>query len=129
MDNQENKCHLPPFISVQDCSLKRYYKVVLVCHNKKEVFQAKQLKLDVDIFYSNNFIDYIKFYSNAKAGIVNRVHGGFIMAAYGIPSIVIGSDSRAKMTEMLNLPNYFVEDISLEQIMEKFCLTPANDIY
>ena len=54
----------------------------------------------------------MKFYARAKWGIMNRVHGAFMMASFGKPAIVIGNDSRAKMIENLSLPSYYVNDVS-----------------
>ena len=109
--------------------IKKHHKVVLVCHNKNELELAKKIDNNIDTFYSNNFIDYIKFYSQAIAGITNRVHSSFMMAAFGKPSIVIGTDSRARMTEMIGLKNYFVEDVTADMIIEEFNLLLNKQSY
>lgn len=95
-------------------------KVVLVCHNKKELFEAQKFTSLSNIFYSRNFIDYINFYSQAKAGILNRVHGAFLLSSFGIPAIIVGSDSRARMGDVMGIQNYFVEEASTDFILKQF---------
>jgi hypothetical protein len=97
--------------------LKKNNNIILVAHNQEEFEHALKIAPQSQIFISNNYIDYIKFYSRAKLGIMNRVHGAFCMASFGIPSIVIGSDSRARMADSLEIMNYFVEDATYEQLL------------
>jgi len=95
--------------------------VILSCHNKKEVDEALALDPKAEIFYKkDDFLAYMKFYSKAKFGIVNRVHAGFLMASFGKPSIVIGNDSRARMLEEIGLKSYFVNDIDYALLMEQY---------
>lgn len=92
--------------------LKKRETVVFSCHNQKEVKEALQIDPEAKIFYKeNDHIEYMKFYSKAKFGIMNRVHGAFLLASYGKPSIVIGNDSRSKMAEQIGLKSYFVNDV------------------
>jgi hypothetical protein len=62
----------------------------------------------------------MKFYSKAKFGILNRVHGAFLLASYGKPSIVIGNDSRAKMCEEIGVESFFVNDADYTLLREKY---------
>ncbi len=64
---------------------------------RKEYNHIRLFDSNATIYYNkNNFVEYLRFYSRAKFGILNRVHGAFAMASFGRPSIVIGNDSRAK---------------------------------
>jgi len=85
-------------------------RVVLVCHNHRETDAARRLLPELEIFRSNDHGDYLKCYSRARWGILNRVHGCFALASLGKPSAVVGSDSRAKMVRHLGLPEIFVND-------------------
>jgi hypothetical protein len=87
-------------------------KVVMVCHDKKEFAHARQYLPNIERFYSKKHSDYLELYSKSKWGILNRVHGAFAMASLGKPSAVVGTDSRAKMAEMLTLPVIFVNAVS-----------------
>jgi hypothetical protein len=101
--------------------LKERERVVISCHNQKEVDGALELDPKAEIFYvKDDYLAYMKFYSKAKFGIMNRVHGAFIMASYGKPSVVIGNDSRARMVEEIGLKHYFVNDINYD-ILNKEC--------
>jgi len=110
------------FISIaQEAS--RIGRVVVACHTPQEKELAKTLIPNFERFLvPNDHIEFMKFYARAKWGIVNRVHGAFMMASFGKPAIVIGNDSRAKMIENLTLPSYYVNDVScvgIESLIEQ----------
>lgn len=100
--------------------IRKYEKVVFVCHNQKEVKEAKKINNEADIFFSEDYLDYIRFYSRAKFGIFNRVHGAFILAGFGKPAVVIGNDSRAKMVSEIGMESFFVNDVNFEFLMERY---------
>ena len=101
-------------------NIKKKYKVVFSCHNKKECSEAKKIDPNAEIFFQkNDFLSYMKFYSRAKFGIVNRVHAAFLIASYGNPSLIIGNDSRAKMAAEIGLENYYVNDVDSDLLLEK----------
>ncbi len=110
--------------------LKEKENIVISCHDKKEAKEALEFDPKANIFYKkDDFLAYMKLYSKAKFGIVNRVHAAFMIASFGKPSIVIGNDSRAKMVSEIGLKNYFVNEITNE-ILEKeyeFLKNGAND--
>lgn len=86
--------------------------VVLACHNENEAALALELFPTYDRFLvPNDPLAFMRFYSGARFGIVNRVHAGFMLASLGKPVVVIGSDSRARMIELLGLNAYFVNDV------------------
>jgi len=101
--------------------LKEKEKVIVACHNQKEVDEALEFDPKANIFYvKDDYLEYMKFYSKAKFGIMNRVHGAFIMASYGKPSIVIGNDSRARMPEEIGLKHYFVNDVDCDLLNKEY---------
>jgi len=101
--------------------LKKKENVVISCHSQKEVREALEFDPRANIFYEkNDYLAYMKFYSKAKFGIMNRVHGAFMMASYGKPSIIIGNDSRARMAEEIGLKSYFVNEVNYELLMEEY---------
>lgn len=102
-------------------SLKQKERVIISCHNQKEVDEAKELDPNAEIFYvKDDYVEYMKFYSKAKFGIMNRVHGAFLMASYGKPSVVIGNDSRARMPEEIGLKHYFVNDANYKLLNKEY---------
>jgi hypothetical protein len=89
----------------------RMGRVVIACHNQKEKQEVDSFASDYETFIvPNEYKAFMAFYAKALFGIVNRVHAGFMLASLGKPVAVIGTDSRARMVENLNLPNYYVED-------------------
>jgi hypothetical protein len=84
-------------------------RVVIACHTRREQELARQVAPAAETFLvPNEHVEYMRFYAKAKFGVVNRVHAGFMMASLGKPVAVIGSDSRARMINNLNLPSYYV---------------------
>ncbi len=98
--------------------IRKRQKVIFSCHSMNELHWAKEIDSDATIFYSSNFLEYMKFYSRAKFGIMNRIHGAFLMASFGKPSVVIGNDTRAKMVSEIGLKSYFVNDINTKNLLD-----------
>jgi hypothetical protein len=100
--------------------IKTQENVVFACHNEKEVKEAKAIDPSAKIFFSTDFLEYMKFYSKAKFGIVNRVHSAFLMGSYGIPGTIIGNDTRARMGYEIGLESAFVNDADFDYLMSKY---------
>lgn len=101
--------------------LKKKERVIISCHNQKEVNEALELDSDAEIFYKeHDYLAYMKFYSKAKFGIMNRVHGAFLMASYGKPSVIIGNDSRARMATEIGLESIFVNDADSALLQKQY---------
>lgn len=90
--------------------------VLLVCHNQKELSEAHQLIPDAPKFIASTAREYLECYSRARYFIGCRVHGAFATASFGKPAYVIGSDSRARMLEQINLSSVFVNNTSIEDL-------------
>ncbi len=101
-------------------NIAKHERVVFSCHNQKEIDEAKKIDASAEIFFSTDYIEYMKFYSKAKFGILNRVHGAFLIASFGKPAFVIGNDTRAKMTEEIGLTSCFVNDATVDVLMEQY---------
>jgi hypothetical protein len=105
-----------------NCFSRLYYRIketeniVFVCHDKKEINEALAIDRNAKYFFSDRHQDYMKFYARAKYGILNRVHGAFLLASYGKPSVVIGSDTRARMVSEIGIKSHFVSDVSYEEL-------------
>lgn len=111
--------------------IKKKENIVFSCHNQKEVDEVKELDSNAQIFYSKDkYLDYIKFYAKAKFGIMNRIHGAFLIASFGKPAIIIGNDTRARMSSEIGLQNFFVNDVSVDLLLEKYeFLRNGSDSY
>jgi hypothetical protein len=100
--------------------IKANEKIVFACHDEKEVLAARSLFPDAELFFSKNYVDYVALYSNAKFGIVNRVHAGFQLASNLKPSMIIGSDSRAKMAKEIGIESFFVNEVDVDLLLLKY---------
>jgi Polysaccharide pyruvyl transferase len=111
--------------------LKKKERIIFVCHDLKEVKAAKEIDATCEVFYeANDFVAYMNFYSKAKIGIMNRVHGAFLLASLGKPSIIIGNDTRALMAKEIGLKSFFVNDVTKEILFENYShLIGQIDIY
>jgi polysaccharide pyruvyl transferase WcaK-like protein len=99
------------FRRIADC-VEKIGDVVVACHDSKEFALANEVVPDFKTYLvPNNYIEFMKFYSKARFGIVNRVHSAFMLASFGKPATIIGNDSRALMANNLKLPSYYVENV------------------
>lgn len=101
-------------------TISRFEKCVFVCHNQDEVRNAKRIDSNAHLFISHNYKDYIKFYAKAKFGIMNRVHGAFLIASFARPAVLIGNDSRVMMSEEIGLPHVFVNNADYNWLLEQY---------
>lgn len=100
--------------------IKNEEKIIFCCHNLEEYNLAKKMFPDAYHFYSNRYVDYINLFSKSKFGIVNRVHAAFQLASNFKPSFLIGSDSRARMGELIGVETIFVNDVSTEILLSQY---------
>ena len=100
--------------------LSKYEKVKIVCHNHSEKTAVLRILPDADLFISNNYLDYLDFYANAKFGIVNRIHSAYIIASFGRPILLVGADSRAKMATEIDLESMYVNDASYDVLLDRY---------
>ncbi|MCK9613966.1 MAG: polysaccharide pyruvyl transferase family protein [Candidatus Omnitrophica bacterium] len=100
--------------------IKDKYDCVFVCHNQRELQDAKKIDHQAKIFISRNHKEYLRFYAQAKCGVVNRVHAAFAIAGFGRPSFVIGSDSRIRMVEEIGLRHAFVSEVDAKKLLAEF---------
>lgn len=110
-----------------ETTFRDFYKIIrnkehciFVCHNRDEVTEARRIDSRAEIFISRDYLDYVRFYAKAKFGIMNRVHGAFMIANFGRPSFVVGNDSRARMVEEIGLRHVFVNDVDLDMLMNEY---------
>lgn len=99
--------------------LKRDHTVVFSCHDEDEKQSALKIDPAANIFISNDFVDYLKFYAKASFGLVNRVHAAFAMASFGKPSLVVGNDSRTRMLDEIGVEHLYINDVEKEMLSSK----------
>jgi hypothetical protein len=106
----------------------RMGRVVAACHSPAERDLVREVVPDIEAFIvPDDHVEFMRFYSRARFGIVNRVHAGFMLASFGKPVAVIGTDTRALMIKNLSLPSYFVQDVAdPEHIVEQTAAREAD---
>lgn len=103
------------------------FRVVFVCHDQKEVNYIKKIDSNIPYFYrKNNHKAYLEFYSKSLYGILNRVHGAFILKSFGIPVYLIGNDSRTKMGKLINIKHTYINEISYNSLLNFHKLAIKN---
>lgn len=74
--------------------LAKDHACVLVCHDARELAEARRLLPEIPSFFSSDWRDYLKIYSGCRAALLNRVHGAMVAAAAGAPVVLVGNDTR-----------------------------------
>jgi len=92
-------------------------RLVFVCHNAPERDEALKFDPEAEVFFSENYQDYMRFYAKAKYGIMNRVHGAFMLGSLGKPSFLVGNDTRARIIEEIGQRSYFVNDVDASMLL------------
>lgn len=89
-------------------------RVELVCHSTYEHRLAKQLAPDLPAHFPKTEEEYGKIMARAAVGFVSRIHAGIALAGVGVPSLVVGNDTRIGTTAEMGLPSYFTKHLSRE---------------
>lgn len=96
--------------------LRQRERCLFICHNEAEAAAARKIDPEAPIFLSSRFEDYPAIYAKAKYGILNRIHGAFMLASLGKPSFVIGTDTRALMTAEIGLRHAYTNEVDLDRL-------------
>lgn len=87
--------------------LRRDSSLVFICHNRDEVeFCGAFREPGERIFWSATWRDYLDAYAQCEAVVANRVHGAVCAAGFGVPSIIIGNDTRAQIGDLLGIRRF-----------------------
>lgn len=94
-------------------------RVVFIAHDEAERIYMEQFREPGEvIFHSKSYKDYLDFYAECDLVVANRVHGAVAAAGCGVPSIIVGNDSRAEIGQEIGLPVFHVGVHSAERIIE-----------
>jgi hypothetical protein len=95
------------------------YKIKFLAHNVEDYYECKKKFPEYEIIYPKSKSHYFKIADEAVLGICNRLHCALPLASALTPSILIGTDSRILSTKILKIPFYFVNNISLDILINK----------
>lgn len=93
-------------------------RVVLLCHSKYELRLAKQLDPTLPATFPETEHAYAEFIAGAKMGFVSRIHAAIALAGIGVPSVVVGNDTRIGTTAEMGLTSVSTLRASREQIVQ-----------
>jgi SAM-dependent methyltransferase len=98
--------------------LRKLGNIVFICHDIKEKQFAMAFAEPTDIlFYSTSWRDYLDIYSACNVVLANRVHGAVCAAGFGVPSIILGNDTRAQIGDYIGLPRYQSGNVDVSTIV------------
>jgi hypothetical protein len=84
--------------------LRRFGNVLFICHDAQEKEFARSLATSREcIYHSPTWRDYFDVYAACHIVIANRVHGAVCAAGFGVPSIILGNDTRARIGDYIGL--------------------------
>lgn len=112
-DQEKWESEIKRFLSL----LRKDQHIIFIAHDDEEAkFQATLAETNERIFLSDNWHDYLDVYGTCSVVIANRVHGAVCAAGFGVPSIIIGNDSRAEIGRSIGLPVLRAAEIIAEDL-------------
>ena len=97
--------------------LSRRHDVRMLAHDVFEAKLARQLAPELACYQPTDVKSYARAAAGAKAAFVSRIHAAVPLAEIGVPSLVVGNDTRIATVETLGLPTMPVKAASAEAIV------------
>jgi hypothetical protein len=92
-------------------------EVRVVCHTEHDLQAAREIVEEKYIVPPLHYVDLLKLYARCERGLFNRVHAGMVVASFGRPAIVVGTDTRLGMTEPMGVAHHAVGDVTAESLI------------
>lgn len=106
--------------------LSERHDIAFLCHNALETRLAKDLAPQIPQYQPDTVEEYGRLIARAKVGLVSRIHAAIPLAGIGVPSLVVGTDSRLGTVDLLGLPTRYVKEATpdnlestLEELLKK----------
>ena len=97
--------------------LSKRHAVRFLAHNQAEAALAAQFAGDFPCDVPSDVTSYAAAIAGAKAGLVSRIHAAVALASVGVPSFVVGTDTRLGTAAELKLPTRPVKQITSAEII------------
>lgn len=95
-------------------------RLVFICHDTIEVdYAAGFAEPSERIFFAPTWRPYLDIYSACEMVVANRVHGAVLAAGFGVPGIIIGSDTRALIGEPIGLTIFDEKNIVSSDVIQQ----------
>lgn len=102
----------------------REMPIKFIMHEKMELDLARKyfpFSVEGRYILPKSIPEYLNAYGRASVALTSRVHGAYGAASMGTPSVVIGSDSRITMIDLLDLPAVScLEENAAETMIDSF---------
>lgn len=99
--------------------LEKHHPVVMLAHNAYEGKLAQQLAPHLPCHSPTTSQEYARVIKGAKVGIVSRIHAAIPLAGVGVPSVVIGTDTRLGTVEQMGLITRYVKEVNSSWLVEQ----------
>jgi hypothetical protein len=96
--------------------LRGRHQVKFLCHDEREYRLAGRLDPSLERLRPRTVPEYFDMVRDAAAALCNRMHASVALAALGIPSVAVCTDTRLLMVEMLGLPALYVKDAGTDRL-------------
>lgn len=84
--------------------LRRMGRLVFICHDEAEARFARTIAApDERVFVAAGWRPYLDVYSACATVVSCRVHGAVCAAGFGVPGVILGKDTRARIGEYMGL--------------------------
>lgn len=101
--------------------LSRRHRVVVLCHNEIELALARRVLPEYPAHLPTSLSEYGQLITGAGAALVNRLHAAVPLAGVGVPSVLVGTDTRLWAADEFGLPTRYVKHVDaagLEETVE-----------
>jgi Polysaccharide pyruvyl transferase len=86
--------------------ISRRHPIRMLAHSSYEAKLAGEIAPELPCDHPSDTSDYAKTIANAKAGFVSRIHAAVALAGIGVPSVVVGTDTRLGTATTLGLSTF-----------------------
>lgn len=97
--------------------IEQSHPVVFVAHSAREAQDAKKIGENIVVVQPSSLEEYARVAMGAKAALVSRIHAAVPLAGMGIPSLVIGTDTRIGTAATIGLPTMYVKEATVEGML------------
>lgn len=99
--------------------VEKRHPVMILAHNAYELKLAAELAPHIKRVLPTTTAEYAQTIATVKAGIVSRVHAAIPLAGIGVPSVLVGTDTRMGTIDQFGLPTRYVKQASAEWLIDQ----------
>jgi SAM-dependent methyltransferase len=98
--------------------LRRLGRLVFICHDAAErEFSLRFAQPDERMFLAPTWREYFDVYAACGAVVANRIHGAVCAAGFGVPGLILGNDTRARIGDYVGLPVHRSGAVPVEEVV------------